>query len=181
MEKKFNQEGLKEFFEALDFVLDKKVTIYLVGGGSMCLRGIKAFTKDVDFVLMNEKDYNTARKISKELGKKFHIIIILFKNLYTEPIWKTLISEGYSIKKNKFLRDIVHVKAVEVFSYKINKMNPTEKTQFNRGFNNVLEETKGFKIGAGSVIIPEEKSGKFFDFFSRWDKAKNKTYKALLI
>lgn len=137
---------------------------------------------DVDIaLLMKEKDYKVVRKISKDLHGRFHIIVVLFNELYSEPIWKTLISEGFSVKKNKFLKNVINVKAVEIFSYKIDKMSATEKTQFNRGFNSVLKDVKGVKIGAGSVIVPEEKSGEFFDFFSRWSKAKNKVFKALLI
>lgn len=130
---------------------------------------------------MSDKDYSVAKEIYKKLGRGFHINIVLFKNLYSEPIWKTLLLEGFSVKKNKFLRDVIHVKSVEIFSYKIDKMTASEKTQFNRGFNTVLDETKGFKIGAGSVVVPEEQSGKFFDFFLRWDKAKNKVYRALFV
>ena len=61
-------------------------------------------------------------------------------------------------------------------------MNATEKMQFNRGFRIVAEETNSLKIGAGCVIAPEDKSGRFNDFFETWSgKAEKKILRALMM
>lgn len=134
---------------------------------------------------MNKKNYDVARKIHKGISKfgiRIHSTVVLFKELYTEPIWKSLVSEGFSIKEDKFLREVIDIKPVEIFSYNIKKMNPSEKTQFNRKFNEVMKSTNSFRIGAGSVVVPEEKTGRFNDFFDHWsNKADKKVFRALLL
>jgi len=138
---------------------------------------------DIDIaLLMHEKNYNIAQEIKKNLGSvPIHITVILFKELYTEPLWKNILAEGFSIKKNKYLKDIVNIKPVMIYSYQIDAMTPTEKTQFNRGLKEIMEVTGSFKTGSGSVIVPENRIGQMNDFFKTWSKAKKKVYKAILL
>ena len=143
--------------------------------------------KDVDVaIIMEKKDYDIVQKIHKQISTfevPIHMSILLFKEIYTEPkFWKSIFVEGFSIKRNKYLREIVNIKPVEIYEYHIDKMTPTEKMQFNRGFNETMHSTSAFRIGAGSVVVPEEKTGKFDDFFDSWDKkARKKVFKAILL
>ena len=146
----------------------------------------KFMPEDIDIALVMEtKDYDLANKVNADiLGVNAHITIVLLKEFYLQPesIWKSLVAEGFSIKKNNFIRDIIKIKPVAIFSFKINKMNATEKMQFNRGFRIVAEETNSLKIGAGCVIAPEDKSGRFNDFFETWSgKAEKKILRALMM
>ena len=72
--------------------------------------------KDIDIALiMYKKNYDAARDIQQKTKSKvnipIHTTVVLFKELYTEPIWKSLIMEGFSIKKNKFLKDVIKIKS----------------------------------------------------------------------
>ena len=138
---------------------------------------------DIDIALIiHEKDFALLSNVMKEIKyPDIHIEMFLFKEIFTEPVWKSLLSEGFSVKKNKFLRDLIGVKSGILYKYSLKKMNRSEKTMFNRAFSLLIKSIKGEHISAGSVIIPIEKESEFDDFLKVWEKVDKKKFRILIL
>jgi predicted nucleotidyltransferase len=133
---------------------------------------------DIDLaVISEEKSIYFAGKISSELPKNAHMELLSSKQIYQTRVGISIILEGFSIKHNKFLRDILGISPKKIYVYEIRNLKPSEKRQFNRALLEHLKTTRGDKLGAGSVMIPTEKSGFFDDFLERWNlKFNAKSY-----
>jgi predicted nucleotidyltransferase len=64
--------------------------------------------KDIDIALvMSQKDYPLAKQFYNDLPKlkiPIHTTVVLWNEVYTEPIWKSLLAEGFSIKEDRFIK-----------------------------------------------------------------------------
>ena len=139
---------------------------------------------DIDIALITyKKDFKLLSNVLKELKEypNLHIEIFLFKEIFTEPVWKSLLSEGFSVKKNKYLRDLMNIKSGVLYKYSLKKMNKSEKTMFNRAFIEELKITQGSSVSAGSVIIPIGQEKEFDDFLDNWDKVQKKKWRILIL
>ncbi len=139
---------------------------------------------DIDVALITQKkDFKLLSSILKGLKEysNLHMEMFLFKEIFTEPVWKSLLSEGLSIKKNKYLRDLMNIKSGVLYSYSLKKINRSEKTMFNRAFTEELKNTQGSSVSAGSVIIPIEKEKEFDDFLDCWNKVQKKKWRILIL
>lgn len=58
MDKQFRPECIREAFAKIGAKAGKPLSVYLIGGCSMPLRGIKESTKDVDMVFRTKKDFD---------------------------------------------------------------------------------------------------------------------------
>lgn len=139
---------------------------------------------DIDLALLvYKKDFELLSGVLKELKQypNLHIEMVLFNEIFTEPIWKSLLSEGFSIKKDKFLRDLMKIKSGVLYRYSLKKMNRSEKTMFNRAFTEELINTQGNPVSAGSVIIPIEQEKEFDEFLNCWVKVQTKKWRILIL
>ncbi len=139
---------------------------------------------DIDIALITyKKDFKLLSDVLKELKEyhNLHIEMFLFKEIFTEPIWKSLLSEGFSIKRNKHLRDLMGIESGVLYKYNLKKMNRSEKTMFNRAFIEEIKTIHGSPVSAGSVIIPIEQEKEFDDFLDHWDKAQKKKWRILIL
>ena len=139
---------------------------------------------DIDIALIAEKkDFKLLSNVLKELKKypNLHVEMFLFKEIFTEPVWKSLLSEGFSVKKDKFLRDLMKIKSGVLYRYSLKKMNRSEKTKFNRAFTEELKNTQGNTVSAGSVIIPIEQEKEFDEFLDCWNKVEKKKWRILIL
>jgi len=140
--------------------------------------------KDIDIALItNKKDFNLLSNVLKELGEhpNLHIEMFLFKEIFTEPIWKSLLSEGFSIRKNDYLRNLMKIRSGILYKYDLKKLNRSEKTMFNRAFIGEIKITHGNRISAGSVIIPIEQEKEFDDFLDDWNKVQKRKWRILIL
>ncbi len=139
---------------------------------------------DIDIALITyKKDFNLLSNVLKELKKypNLHIELVLFKEIFTEPIWKSLLSEGFSIKKSRYLKDLMGIRSGILYKYNLKKMNKSEKTMFNRAFIKEIKTTKGTPVSAGSVIVPIEQEKEFDEFLDCWNKAEKKKWRILIL
>lgn len=70
MQYRLNSEGLLSIIGAWQGFLNKKVHLIACGGTALTLLGVKESTKDVDFIVPKEDEYNYLIKILKDLGYK---------------------------------------------------------------------------------------------------------------
>ena len=133
--------------------------------------------KDIDIaVIMSKRDSMVIGEISSELPEKIDIEVLVPKQIYETHLGLSIISEGFSIRENKFLKDMVGIKPKKIYSYDLKELTPSEKRRFHRALKEHLNEIKGERLGAGSVMVPKEKTGFFEDFLDIWKlKLKSKT------
>lgn len=178
--KSFSLKTLKEDLKKLLKRYKEINDIYLFGS---FVKG-KFRPADIDIaVITDKKDFELLKRVIKELDKypKLHIEMFMFSEIFTEPIWKSLLSEGFSIKKNKYLRELMDIDSGVLYNYDLRKLNHSEKTMFNRAFKEEIKITNSDHISAGTAITPIGQEKEFDDFLSRWEKAKVKKKRILIL
>src|SRR3989338_10398345 len=72
--------------------------------------------KDIDLAfIVKEKNLETVANIKEDLGfSKAHVELINVNDVYSNTLFLSLINEGYSIKQDKFLRDILGVRPMRL-------------------------------------------------------------------
>jgi hypothetical protein len=70
MEYRINKQALLDKISAWDGFLKRKVHLIACGGTALTLLGVKASTKDIDFILPEVEEYDYLIKILKQLGYK---------------------------------------------------------------------------------------------------------------
>jgi predicted nucleotidyltransferase len=139
----------------------------------------KPHPKDLDLALIvNKKDTGLSGEVKSDLKTlKLDIEILLPEDLYQTRLGLSLITEGFSIRNEKFLRELLNIIPKKIYIYELKHLNQTQKVLFGRGLKTTLKQVNGVKIGSGSVMIPIEETGQFEDFLQTWDlKYKTKEY-----
>lgn len=140
------------------------------------------FPKDIDIaIIADNKDISIIGEIKEEL-KSFKTDLELIKpiDIYQTRLGLTLITEGFSIKNNDFLRKKLGLSPMKIYTYEIKNLTQTKKVLFGRGLNQIIIDTKATKLGAGSIMIPIEQCSNFEDFLETWNlKYKTKEYLVL--
>lgn len=104
---------------------------------------------------------------TKELSK-VHLQIVNVENVTREPVFLTLIKEGYSVRDEKFLSDIYEISPVILYKYDLKSLTGVQKVQFERGMKRILEECGGKKLVRTVVLVPSAFSSRFEDFLKTW-------------
>ena len=103
-EKIFSIDSIKGFLNNLDKNLKEKLSIFMIGGGAMCLKNLKDATFDIDLIVMSKKDFNILHKAMLQLG-----FDVVDQKLFKEAIYKNAIivfQKGHS-RIDIFIKNIV--------------------------------------------------------------------------
>lgn len=168
--KKSLKKLLKTYKEAKDFIIF----------GSL-VKG-KYAPKDIDIALVTDKeDISFVGEVKDQLNiKNLDVEIIKPEEIYQTRLGLALITEGFSIKNNKFLREKLNLFPMKIYTYKIKNLTQTKKVLFGRGLNYIIKDAKAVRLGAGSIMVPIENSNKFEDFLETWNlKYTTKEYLVL--
>ncbi len=126
--------------------------------------------KDIDIALLIKEASDLLpikKKIKMIINKETDIQTITLESLYS-PIWLTLIKEGYSIKKSKFLHELYHLKPTVLYKYSLQKLTNVQKVQFERGIKHVIK-TEGTFITRSVVLIPLSLKNRMMEFLKHWN------------
>jgi predicted nucleotidyltransferase len=125
--------------------------------------------KDIDLALVVKGEIEIVRIKSeiKRLIEAADIQIISIISLYS-PIWITLIKEGFSVNKNKFLFELYKIKPVVLYKYSLSKLNNTQKVQFERGIKKVIGKEGSF-LTRSVVLIPLTMKNEMMEFLKTWN------------
>lgn len=132
------------------------------------VKGSSAQDVDVALIVREKSNLSEIEKSIKSLFKKevdFQIIDI--ESIYS-PLWLTLIKEGFSISKNKFLFELYRIKPVVLYKYSLKKLNNVQKVQFERGLKQVLGQD-GFYLTRSVVQVPVSLKNEMIDFLKTWN------------
>jgi len=120
-------------------------------------------------LIVGKKDLMLQSKIISELGvDNIHIHQIEFNNAYKNPVWLTLTTEGFSIKENRFLKDLLGIAPMKIYSYSLRQLNQVKKVQFTRALSQMLKKIDGVKFGIGVVLVPIKEVSYFEEFLDYW-------------
>lgn len=162
---------LKDLKKGLESVLKRYKEIRDIVLFGSALKG-KAMPVDIDVaIVMQDKNMESVKNILKniqDIDAKLHIEFLNPEDVYLERVGLTILTEGYSIKENKFIRDILNIKPKEMIIYSINDMPHNEKLKFGRAIRNVLKTVNGEKMGTGNIVVPIEQAGYIDDFMGIW-------------
>jgi len=133
----------------------------LVKGGS---------PKDIDIALILKETTNLLvikKKIKEIIKKETDIQIISIESIHT-PLWLTLIKEGFSIKKEKYLHELYHLQPKVLYKYSLQKLTAVQKVQFERGIKMILK-TQGTFLTRSVVLIPLSLKNRMIEFLKSWN------------
>lgn len=157
----------------------KEIKDFIIFGSSV--KG-KYAPSDIDIALVIEKkEFSLVGEVKDQLKiKNLDVEMIEPEDIYQSRLGLALISEGFSIRNNKFLREKLGLSPMKVYTYGIRDLTQTKKVLFGRGLNQIIRDVKAVKLGAGSIMVPVEQSSKFEDFLQTWSlKYKTKEYLVL--
>ena len=123
---------------------------------------------DLALVVKEKKDFlETKKEIKKIIKKETDFQIVDLESIYS-PIWLTLIKEGFSVKKNKFLSEIYNIKPAVLYKYSLKKLTNVQKVQFDRGMKNLLSK-EGTVLTRSVILIPLQMKNRVQEFLKSWN------------
>lgn len=157
-------KNLQKIKSKLKFLLKNKEIIDIILFGSF-LKG-KTNPKDIDIAIITNK------RIKYEL-EDFHISAISPEEFFINPpsLAATLLNEGYSLKNNKYLAELLRFKAKVLYTYKLNNLSNSKKVKIVRLLRGdkkergMVKNYKGEWLSNQVFIVPPECGGIFEQFF----------------
>ena len=124
--------------------------------------------KDIDIiVLFRNKNYKMTGELTYSIKKNanienLHIEPLIIDEMFQSKIFPSIIHEGFSIKSNKRISEIMGYKACSLFTFSLEKLNSIEKVRFaqtlyGRKNDGLLQKEGGISVGRGAFMSPIEK------------------------
>ncbi|NQU79512.1 nucleotidyltransferase domain-containing protein [Candidatus Woesearchaeota archaeon] len=109
-------------------------------------------------------------------GARSHVTFLLSSSFAAgDTLVKTLLQEGFSIKKGKMLADSLGLNSKSLFVYTLQHFSSSKRVKFHymlkgrRGVEGILKEVTGEFLGTGSIIVPIGKEDILREIFDQWD------------
>lgn len=127
--------------------------------------------KEKNLKQVEEELYNIRESVS--FIKEVHIEPLFISSIFKEKIFLTILHEGFSIKENKFLSELMNLKSLEIFSFSLENLSKIDKVRFaqtlyGRKKDGILYSEKGIFLGQGSFMVPIEKEEIFKELMKKW-------------
>ena len=134
----------------------------------------KEIPEDIDIAVIFKEKINT--KIIKSIEKineKIHLDYLFLTEFYSQPLWKTLIREGYSITQNKQLSSVLGLESHALVTYTLTNLGK-RKSRFSQilaGYKSesVIKKTEGKLLKPGVILIPIKHIEYFRTFLETWN------------
>jgi len=110
-------DEINGFFRELQSAMKKSANIYVIGGGVLLLRGMKAATKDLDLVANSKNEFEEANKALREIGFKAKKVTAVYKHF----------DLTYQLIRGEFQVDLFHKKVCSQFSLSRKMIKRSEK------------------------------------------------------
>lgn len=163
------------------WIKQKKIVDIILFGSFM--RG-KLKPNDIDLcILIKDSDENKSLDLIDSLGKlmeqfpyKSQINILTLGSFVSgNTLAKTLLNEGYSIKKKQKFSAVFGFQSKSLFVYTLKHFTPSKRVQFHYllkgryGSKGILKEVNGKFLGAGAIMIPSGQEDTLKEIFEGWD------------
>lgn len=157
------------------WIKKSKVIDVILFGSSV--RG-KTKAGDIDLcILIRDEDEKKSIDLVDSLGKLLlnsHVSILTLSGAVSgNPLVKTLIQEGVSIRNKKFFSLLFGFSNKSLFIYSLKTFSPSKRVRFHymlqgRGSKGVLKEVDGRFIGSGTILVPTSKEDILKEVFDYW-------------
>lgn len=134
---------------------------------------------DIDIAaIFPEQDIKTIEQVRGKicnLSEKIHFNWLTLDSMLESSLLPTLIEEGFSLKKGKYIHEILGYTPMVLFSYGIAHLNASKKTLFSyalhgqKGKTGILKLLTGTEFGRSAVMIPVKHAREFKDFLEQWE------------
>ena len=133
---------------------------------------------DLDLiVLFKEKNLKEIEDIFYEIKESLnfisevHIEPLFVGNMFNESIFSSILHEGFSVKENKFLSDLMNLKSYSIFSFNLFNLSKVDKVRFaqalyGRNKDGLLFEGKGIVLGFLRFMVDVKREEIFNEFFN---------------
>ncbi len=143
----------------------------------------KSLPNDIDLcILIKDSDEKKTLDLVDSLAQvlkyskfKFQINILTSSDFTRgNSLAKTLLNEGFSVKKGKKFAEIFGFKNQSLFTYSLKNFNDSERVKLHyllngrSGARGILKEIKGCLIGKGAIIVPTENEDFLKEVFDKW-------------
>ncbi len=141
----------------------------------------KENANDIDIAVIFEREnYAEIQKISLDIKKnlkehELHIEPLIIKNLFKEPLFLTLIHEGFSIKNNQFINKTLKTESMVLVTYSLKSLNHSKKTLFGYalkgriGQKGFIDGINGQISGRNNILVPTENYEQLNAFLKTWN------------
>ena len=127
----------REFLKVIEQALKRPEIIDIMLFGSI-VRG-KEEPEDIDLLIIYSpqlKDYTelgyNLRKTLEKINRKISIIEKKYNEVFAPEFFanEALLSEGFSLRENGFLSDLLGYKSYKLFKYSLGSLSKTKRMQF---------------------------------------------------
>ena len=140
----------------------------------------KASKIDLTIIFKDKKtDYSNrillkTKKIFNNKQVRVNINSLFVEDLFKDSLYLRLIQNGFSIKENKFIKNVLNVETLILITYDLKTLNHSKKTLFGyalkgrkdqKGF---LDSLNGSVVGRNNVLIPINKLDELKEFLKTW-------------
>jgi len=129
------------------------------------------FIGDIDIcIILKQRDKPMLNDLDKL--KDMHINYLYLTELYTQPLWRTLIREGISLIHNKRLFEMFEFKSYGLYVYELKGLkNKSRFSQVLNGYKSesVLKKVNGIALKPGVILVPIENVEYFRTFLDTWN------------
>lgn len=134
----------------------------------------KEDAEDIDIAVIFKKknNINIIKSIEK-ITKKIHVDYLLLTELYSQPLWRTLIREGYSVTHNKNLISVFGLESCALVTYNLSSLGK-RKSRFSQvlsGYKSesVIKKVEGILLKPGVILVPIKNFEYFRTFLETWN------------
>ena len=137
--------------------------------------------KDIDISLITKSGIEESAKLSlkfeKLLTSKYHVVYHIIDDLFSkeEPIWLSMLHEGYSLIRCKKISTSLGLAAKVLFTYKSSVLKYNDQIRFyyalkgRDGKGGILKDTAAEQVSKGVLIANIEEENELVTFFMNWN------------
>jgi len=159
-----------------NYLKNKSIVDIVIIGSSL---KDKSTPRDIDLIILfREKEHQQIEETIYNLKKSLeeynlHIEPLIIDKLFESKIFSPIIHEGFSIKYNKPLSEIIGYAADSLFKFSLEKLNNVEKVRFaqtiyGRKNDGLLQKENGTALGKGAFMVPVGKEELFREVLTKF-------------
>ena len=131
---------------------------------------------DLAVIVEDKADIVKVQRSFDDLREEIQITFVKFSDIINRHILlkQALVHEGFSIRFDKFVHDILGFEAFTLFTFSLKHLTQREKVRFQyalygRGEElGLLQRVSGEKIAKGAIVVPVSSESEVEDFFKLW-------------
>ena len=122
-----SKTDLLGFLDLFDQELKRSILLIAVGGTAMTLLGLKSSTKDVDFNIPSEEDYNEFKRIKEKIKPGITIDFWSSNTIFSEILPDNYVGNSTKYKASFKNIDVRILSPIDILCSKISRFNDADR------------------------------------------------------